>query len=258
MQRLTNLRFRFNDGDLLKVIAYPEVDLRSQGQVAQLFSSKFNSQNAFDTAFQSIIWVSYRRGFEPLVRITGQLGTGVGQINGAAGMAKSLAPGIAGTGGRIGVQNKYQNMIQVKVPESNLKRDRKLITSDCGWGCMIRCSQMMLANTIAKLAREDPSFLPLSHLENLALFLDQPDKPFGIFQMTEEGRRSMEREPGDWYGVNSIAQVIKNIFRQRQQDEMARIEAEIQAGKQNTGSVKLKHGDSSGSQIFKKMSFLTF
>ncbi len=64
---------------------------------------------------------------------------------------------------------------------------------------------MMLANTISKLARLDPAFLSLGHIDNLALFLDNQDSPFGIFEITEEGRISMGREPGDWYGVNSIA-----------------------------------------------------
>lgn len=44
------------------------------------------------------------------------------------------------------------------------------------------------------------------------LFLDKPGKCFSIHSITDEGRKSMNKEPGDWYGVNSITQVIKNIF----------------------------------------------
>jgi hypothetical protein len=38
---------------------------------------------------------------------------------------------------------------------------------------------------------------------------------------------TMDREPGDWYGVNSIAQVIKNIFKRRNAMEIAQVEYEI-------------------------------
>jgi hypothetical protein len=51
--------------------------------------------------------------------------------------------------------------------------------------------------------------------------------------MTDEGRRLMSKEPGDWYGVNSIAQVIKKIFSANTDEPESHL-------------------------IFKKMSFLTF
>ena len=62
---------------------------------------------------------------------------------------------------------------------------------------MIRCSQMMLANTFLKLN------MGMNDIINL--FLDMPDKPFSIHGLTEEGKLLMSKQPGDWYGVNSIA-----------------------------------------------------
>lgn len=69
---------------------------------------------------------------------------------------------------------------------------------------------MMLANTLQKLV-EEQNDLVLAHEQILDLFLDKPGKAFSIHSITEEGKK-MGREPGDWYGVNSITQVIKNIF----------------------------------------------
>lgn len=60
---------------------------------------------------------------------------------------------------------------------------------------------MMLANTLAKLAG---TAFALSQEEILQLFLDKPEKEFSIHAITEKGRTLMNKEPGDWYGANSI------------------------------------------------------
>jgi hypothetical protein len=67
MQKLTNLRYRFNDGDLFKYMAYPEVDFTSD-EKAFLFNEQFTTQKDFDNAFKTIIWVSYRKNFPALTR----------------------------------------------------------------------------------------------------------------------------------------------------------------------------------------------
>lgn len=68
----------------------------------------------------------------------------------------------------------------------------------------------------------------------LELFLDSPGKAFSIHSIIEEGRKVMSKEPGDWYGVNSITQVIKRIF------------------DQNQGKIEKEYN------IFSKLRFLTF
>lgn len=73
MEKLTNLRYRFNDGDLIKYMAYPEVDFSNSpssddNDTACLFNYKFNNQKDFNKAFKTIIWVSYRKNFLPLLR----------------------------------------------------------------------------------------------------------------------------------------------------------------------------------------------
>ena len=73
---------------------------------------------------------------------------------------------------------------------------------------MLRCAQMLLANTLKRLYVPKPYLLK----DVIQLFLDIPNAPFGIHALCTQGRASMLKEPGDWYGVNSIAQVITDHF----------------------------------------------
>lgn len=68
---------------------------------------------------------------------------------------------------------------------------------------MIRCAQMMLANSLAHLSGNN--LLRMDRQEMLSLFIDNEKEPFSIHNLTREGKRLMGKEPGDWYGVNSIA-----------------------------------------------------
>lgn len=68
MQHLTNLRFRFNDGEFIKHMAYPEVRIQKDGTKVQLMNQKYESQAEFNCDFRKIIWVSYRKEFSPLAR----------------------------------------------------------------------------------------------------------------------------------------------------------------------------------------------
>lgn len=43
MQHLTNLRFRFNDGQFIKHMAYPEVKVNGEGTHVQIFNRRFQS-----------------------------------------------------------------------------------------------------------------------------------------------------------------------------------------------------------------------
>ncbi|CDW77084.1 UNKNOWN [Stylonychia lemnae] len=184
MQKLTNLRYRFNDGDLIEYMAYPKVsfgDSSAFDKTAFLFNSKYNSKKSFNSSFKSIIWVSYRNNFPQLTR-------------------------------NISIGSK--NYLQPSLNDKN-QIEQKFLTSDCGWGCMIRCQQMMLANALVRLDSSYHKQFSMNNDEILELFLDIPEKYFSIHQITEEGKISMDKQPGDWYGVNSITQVIKNIFDQK-------------------------------------------
>ncbi|XP_014471644.1 PREDICTED: cysteine protease ATG4D isoform X1 [Dinoponera quadriceps] len=96
-------------------------------------------------------------------------------------------------------------------------------TTDCGWGCMLRSGQMMLAQALVChfLGREWRwrSEQPIetvqqmrddhNHRMIIKWFADQskPESPFSIHRLVSLGASTGKRA-GDWYGPNSVAHLL--------------------------------------------------
>ncbi|XP_077202255.1 cysteine protease ATG4D isoform X2 [Paroedura picta] len=101
-------------------------------------------------------------------------------------------------------------------------------TTDCGWGCMLRSGQMLLAQglLIHFLGRANKSRAPLdlqtppcnhgpdelekecSHRKILSWFADRPEAPFGIHRLVDLGHSS-GKKAGDWYGPSVTAHIVR-------------------------------------------------
>ncbi|XP_046542398.1 LOW QUALITY PROTEIN: cysteine protease ATG4B-like [Haliotis rubra] len=87
--------------------------------------------------------------------------------------------------------------------------------SDQGWGCMLRCGQMMLAQALCSRhlgrawrweAKEDNS----DYWRLLKMFQDKKSSVYSIHQIASMGE-SEGKAIGQWFGPNTIAQVLKKI-----------------------------------------------
>ncbi|XP_034196057.1 autophagy-related 4a isoform X1 [Osmia lignaria lignaria] len=88
-------------------------------------------------------------------------------------------------------------------------------TSDKGWGCMLRCGQMVLGHAliILHLGRDwqwTPETRNSTYLKILERFEDRRTAPFSIHQIASMGA-SEGKEVGQWFGPNTIAQVLKKL-----------------------------------------------
>ncbi|UJR28126.1 hypothetical protein I4U23_009382 [Adineta vaga] len=126
-------------------------------------------------------------------------------------------------------------------PLTGLTRSGDPITSDCGWGCMIRCAQMLLAQTLLihltntinlphsniQMSDKCPRRNSLECFRNanranrrtqiytdiIRLFGDFPNAkcPFGIHKIVDIGTTHGIR-PGDFFGPVSAAHCLKEAF----------------------------------------------
>ncbi|KAG5877386.1 hypothetical protein JTB14_027997 [Gonioctena quinquepunctata] len=98
------------------------------------------------------------------------------------------------------------------------------LTSDKGWGCMLRCGQMVLAQALVSLhlGRDwlwDPQTRDLTYLNILRKFEERRQAPYSIHQIALMGA-SLGKAVGQWFGPNTVAQVLKKLVRY---DEWSRL-----------------------------------
>jgi len=152
--------------------------------VYYLFHNEFSNDQykLFMYLFQNkIIWFSYRKNFQPIVKPAKQI---------------NVNPTIL-----------------------DLLSKSSVYTSDVGWGCMLRCSQMLLSQALIK----QNNFA--SKNEIIKLFLDNQRFPFSIHTMISEGNK-FGKNPGDWYGPHMACHVIKNCYDNSKETDLKVIIAE--------------------------------
>lgn len=105
-------------------------------------------------------------------------------------------------------------------------------TSDCGWGCMIRSGQMMLAQALVmhflgRSWRYDPDSQIFStandhiHRKVVRWFGDQISKnsPFSIHAIVELGKLN-GKKVGEWYGPGAVAHLLKQAVKQSAKENL--------------------------------------
>lgn len=94
------------------------------------------------------------------------------------------------------------------------------MTSDKGWGCMLRCGQMVVAQALLNHHLGRDPFWPMKddhpvdqkekYLKILNLFQDKKTSTYSIHQLAQMGV-SEGKEVGQWFGPNTVAQVLKKL-----------------------------------------------
>lgn len=113
-------------------------------------------------------------------------------------------------------KNDFTNLLWMTYRKDFIPLLSSDITTDCGWGCMIRSGQMILAQALRihlfGHRRCDSDIM--IHRMIVKWFIDSPDQslcPFSIHQFVSLGQK-LGRRPGDWFGPSSVSFLIKSTL----------------------------------------------
>ncbi|WVQ93793.1 hypothetical protein IAU59_000871 [Kwoniella sp. CBS 9459] len=194
----------------------------------------FRWPDEFYTDFRSRIWCTYRSQYAPILSIPNDLLIPTPEAYFSAfGPPSDLLP-----------DPEVRNPSPVSAPGSLPTRpsqagwswsrppEERGLTSDAGWGCMLRTGQSVLANALIhlhlgrdwRLPIDKPSLVPtntveLADLQNyaeyvkiLSWFLDDPSPlcPFSVHRMALIGKE-LGKEVGEWFGPSTAAGALKTL-----------------------------------------------
>lgn len=88
-------------------------------------------------------------------------------------------------------------------------------TGDAGWGCMLRCGQMMMSQAlllrhVGREWRWSPDRYDPKYHEILRMFADKKQNYYSIHQIASMGV-SEGKAVGEWFGPNTVAQVLRKL-----------------------------------------------
>jgi len=97
----------------------------------------------------------------------------------------------------------------------NYDLNSEAFTTDCGWGCMIRTGQTLLANALLNLhlgrqwrfSGENNE----THDQIVSWFIDCPSHPFSIHRIVDKGRILSSKKAGEWFGPSAAARSIQAL-----------------------------------------------
>uniref|UniRef100_A0A4W5LVQ2 Cysteine protease n=1 Tax=Hucho hucho TaxID=62062 RepID=A0A4W5LVQ2_9TELE len=143
---------------------------------------------------------------------------------------------------RDGFRRAFATLLWLTYRRGFPQLDGSSLTTDSGWGCMLRSGQMLLAqglllhllppgkrkNTYDMEVQESRSLGPevtkkgrkksivsflesrteVTHRRVVSWFGDHPIAPFGLHQLVEQGTSS-GKKAGDWYGPSIVAHILR-------------------------------------------------
>ncbi|XP_077515068.1 autophagy-related 4a isoform X3 [Amblyomma americanum] len=88
-------------------------------------------------------------------------------------------------------------------------------TSDTGWGCMLRCGQMVIAEALVRRHlgkgwQWAPGIRDENYLRVLRMFQDKKNCTYSIHQIAQMGV-SEGKTVGQWFGPNTVAHVLRQL-----------------------------------------------
>eukprot|EP01130_Rhizamoeba_saxonica_P001564 TRINITY_DN11410_c0_g1_i1.p1 TRINITY_DN11410_c0_g1~~TRINITY_DN11410_c0_g1_i1.p1 ORF type:complete len:301 (+),score=48.54 TRINITY_DN11410_c0_g1_i1:6-908(+) len=88
-----------------------------------------------------------------------------------------------------------------------------VLTTDAGWGCMIRTAQMMLSTALFRYFRTLHQDIEIEQLRMMVtdMFRDYEQSPFSIQKIVREGT-IQGKSIGSWFGPTSICICLKQIM----------------------------------------------
>lgn len=171
--------------------------------------------------FRSRVWCTYRSQYAPILTLPQYYLL----PNPESYHSAFLTDSPLSTGGGLN-QSRQSNG-----PWGWVKGDERGLTSDSGWGCMLRTGQSMLANALItvqlgrdwrlprkpNLSPETPSEVAeleayAKYVRILSWFLDDPSPlcPFSVHRMALIGKE-LGKEVGEWFGPSTASGALKTL-----------------------------------------------